>query len=172
MGDNSIKHNVVDKINNEQQVDAPILDFGKIEGQMPKMYSDIHQLRAENSVMLRNWLRNENFEIGHLKGFFKLNDNLGIFEQDLTVGFVAYLFNMENEFLNYEQWVNTDVMMVGADSKLYRYINILVGCGRYELSKADNFFIHEWEGNEWYQEWVGYEVDWKDWIKGPKMLVK
>lgn len=144
------------------------LDFGKLEGKMPKMYSDIHQPRAENSLALRNWLRNENFEIGHLKGFFKLNDKYDIFEQDLTVGFVAYLFNMEENYISYEQWVDTEVKAVEQDGNLYRYINIMVGCGKNELSKTNNFFIHEWEGNQWFQEWVGYDVDWSDWIGGPK----
>lgn len=144
------------------------LDFGDIEGKMPLMYSAIHQPRAENSLALRNWLRGENFEIGHLKGFFKLNDKYNIFEQDLTVGFVAYLFNMEQDYISYEQWVDTDVKAIDADGKLCRYINILVGCGKNELSKTNNFFMHEWEANQWFQEWVGYDVDWSDWIGGPK----
>lgn len=154
--------------NNVKFKEEYILPTGEIETGIREIFNEYHQNKALNNMHLRNWLREEDFSLGQIKGWFEEQDSKNHLHAHLCAGFVAYLFCIENEFLSFDDWNNIDSIKVNKESRIYRLIGILHKCSIYDLEKSENFFIHEWEGYAWFNEWSGIEVDWSDWISGPK----
>jgi|JYMV01.1.fsa_nt_gi hypothetical protein len=160
---------IKESIKNIKFKEEYILPIGNIESGIRKIFNDYHQQKALNNMNLRNWLREEDFSLGQIKGWFQLQDSKNELHQDLCVGFVAYLFCIENEFLSFDEWNEIDPIKLDKESRLYRLISMLQKCSIYDLEKSENFFIHEWEENQWFMDWSGINVDWSDWIGGPKI---
>lgn len=146
-----------------------ILSLGDIEDSIPTLYSPIHQDKAVNNMHLRNWLREISFELGMIKGFFESLGENDTLQENLTCGFVAFFLGIKSDFIGFDDWLALDSIPVSLDSREFEIINIVRGCANYELTKANNFFIHEWEADRWFDQWSGIEVDWSDWINGPKI---
>ena len=119
-------------------------------------------------MQLRNWLRDENLRLQDIKAYFSLISKSNTFDESLTAGFLAFFFNLENDYISFVDWSELPKSKLVQSDRKFNLIKIIHSCARYELSKADNFFIHEWEANRWFDTWSGISVDWSDWIEGPK----
>ena len=149
-----------------------ILTLGDMEDSIDVNYNKTNNARALNNMHLRNWLREEGFKLGHIKGFFDCTNNNNSLHLNLCAGFVAFLFadDIGFEFIGFEEWTKIDAIPVTDDSRMFSLINILQLCSIFNVEKSNNFFIHNWENNEWFPLWSGLDVNWDDWINGPSLI--
>jgi hypothetical protein len=145
-----------------------ILDFGQSEKSIPVQYSPKHQQRAENSMILRNWIREEEISLEDVKGFYLTKNAQNSIEEFLSIGFLAFLFELQDDYITINDYKDLTHTIIDTKSRKFSILEIIHKSARCEYSKIENFFIHEWEGSKWFSEWSAIDVDWSDWISGPK----